>query len=189
MEESVNYKNLQIFPITDENAVGNVNYISLSEAIDKKIVTIIETGSVNELSITNKSDNYVFIMAGDIVKGGKQDRTMGEDYIIPPHIEKAPVKSFCVESGRWSPRGNEESNKFSSNSKALSSKNLKLAARKDKNQSKVWSGVREQQTELNENLEKEIKIDGYHSINNLKQLLSFIQQVSIWMIECFQFQL
>ena len=155
IEESVSYKNLQIFPIIDENAISNNSYITLSEAIDKKIVTIIETGSVNELSITNTSNYYIFIMAGDIVKGGKQDRTMGEDYIIPPHIEKAPVKSFCVESGRWSPRGKEESNKFSSNSKALSSKDLKLAARKEKDQSSVWSSVSDQQTNLNENLEKQ----------------------------------
>ena len=155
IEESVSYKNLQIFPIIDENAVSDINYITLSEAIDKKIVTIIETGNVNELSITNTSNNYIFIMAGDIVKGGKQDRTMGEDYIIPPYIKNAPVKSFCVESGRWSPRGREESDKFSSNSKALSSKDLKLAARKEKNQSSVWSSVSDQQSNLNENLEKE----------------------------------
>lgn len=155
VEKPVDYKNLQIFPIIDEEAVGNINYIPLAEAIDKGIVTIIETGNVSQLSITNKSDYYVFIMAGDIVKGGKQDRTMGEDYIIPPNVKNTPVKSFCVESGRWSPRGNEESNKFSSNTKALSSKDLKLAARKDKNQSKVWAGVSDQQTELNDNLEKE----------------------------------
>ncbi len=155
VEEPVTYRNLQVFPVTSSNAIQTGNYITLDEALDKNIATVIETGSVNELSITNNSDYYIFIMAGDIVKGGKQDRTMGEDYIIPPQVKKTPIKSFCVESGRWSPREEEKSSEFSSNTKVLSSKDLKLASRYEKNQSKVWSNVSNHQTKLNENLQEE----------------------------------
>ena len=55
----------------------------------------------------------------------------------------------CVENGRWTKRGGEDAANFSANTKVLTSKNLKLAARYGQNQSEVWSGVAEQQTKLN----------------------------------------
>ena len=39
-------------------------------------VQVVETGRVNELQIENTGDEEVFIQAGDIVKGGKQDRVL-----------------------------------------------------------------------------------------------------------------
>ncbi|MBN1951375.1 MAG: hypothetical protein JW801_09225 [Bacteroidales bacterium] len=155
IRSAVEYKNLQIFPITSEKAAQkDVEYLTLSQALKAEKATVHETGNVNQLSITNHSDEYIFIMAGEIVKGGRQDRTMGSDVIIGPKAENVPLESYCVESGRWSPRGEEESAEFSSSSKALSSRELKIASKVKKNQSEVWSNVDKQQNKLNENVSR-----------------------------------
>jgi len=51
-------------------------------------------------------------------------------------------------------RGDENPGAFSANTKALSSRKEKLAARYGLNQSEVWSGVAEQQSKLNENVSR-----------------------------------
>jgi hypothetical protein len=62
---------------------------------------------VNELIVENLSDEEVYIQSGDIVKGGRQDRTLGYDLIVPKKSGKVKITSFCVEHGRWSARGRE----------------------------------------------------------------------------------
>lgn len=144
--------NLQVFLIEGEAELGNKNYIPLSTAMEEEMVVVKETGSVNELSIDNKSDEYIFIHSGDIVKGGKQDRTMAYDVIIPPNAQDVALQSFCVESGRWEARENEAVDNFNSTTKMLSSRDLKMAAKYDNDQSKVWSNVSQEQQKLNYNV-------------------------------------
>src|SRR5262249_48600698 len=71
---------------------------------------------------------------------------------LSPLSGRVPLASFCVEHGRWTRRGEESPTAFSSNTKVLSSRREKLAARYGMSQSEVWSGVAEQQTKLNENV-------------------------------------
>lgn len=152
--EGTTVQNLTLFMITgNEKISGNV-YKTLSEAMDTKEVMVKETGSVNQLLLDNNSDDYIFIHSGDIVKGGKQDRTISYDVIIPPNSKDVALQSFCVEQGRWRQRGNETLSSFGSNTKMLSSRELKLAARHEKNQSMVWGKVSEQQDRLNKNLSR-----------------------------------
>ncbi len=152
--ESNTIENLQVFLIHGNAQLNDKNYTSLSTAMEKNMVTVKETGSVNQLSIDNNSDEYVFIHSGDIVKGGKQDRTLAFDMIIAPKEKNVNLQSFCVESGRWRKRSGEDVNKFSSNSNMLSSKNLRIAAKYNKNQSMVWSNVSKEQQRLNDNVAK-----------------------------------
>lgn len=149
---SFEYNNLQIFLITSHDEKINKNYITLGDAMEKGLVELKETGNVEELSVKNKSDNHVLINSGDIVKGGKQDRTVRYDIILPPNSGDIPLASFCVESGRWEKRGDEEVNKFSSNTKFVSSTDLKLAVKYKKDQSSVWSSVSDQQEKINTNV-------------------------------------
>lgn len=152
IHKSITVQNLSLFILTGkENIVGN-SYTTLSKAMDEKQVVVNETGSVNQLSIDNNSDDYVFIHSGDIVKGGKQDRTISYDVIIPPNSKNIQLESFCVEQGRWEQRAEETVVAFSSNSKMLSSRDLKLAAKHENNQGLVWSKVSEQKEYLNDKL-------------------------------------
>jgi len=149
------HRNLQIFLIHGETQLEGRHYATLSEALAKGMVVVKETGNVSELSIENRSkEATIFLNAGDIVKGGRQDRTIQDDLILETRSGQVPLPSFCVEHGRWTKRGAEDAANFSANTKVLTSRNLKLAARYGNNQSDVWSGVAEQQEKLNKNLSR-----------------------------------
>jgi len=150
------YKNLTIFLIQGKDEVSR-NYITLEEAMKQKKITLHETGSVGELSVDNLSSEYVFIMAGDIVKGGRQDRTITEDIVLNPGAKKVPLKSLCVEQSRWGGRGSESTAVFSSSEKTLSNKALKVAARTEQSQSKVWKEVADYQENMTKNAQAEVK--------------------------------
>lgn len=145
------HKNLTVFLIQGNDELDQKNYLTLQEAMDKKLVTVFETEEVNNLKVSNKSKKYtIFIMSGDIVKGGKQDRVIQNNYIIPPKTKKMNIVSFCVESNRWEKRDNEDVKKFSSSKKRISTKEIKLSIRKEKSQDNVWSNVEKTQNKLSD---------------------------------------
>lgn len=149
------HHNLQIFLIHGPEQIKAHKYVTLTEAMEKKLVVVHETGQVSQLAIENQSkDVAVFIHSGDIVKGGRQDRVLSFDVIIPPNSGKVPLSSFCVESGRWSQRGNEKAGYFASNSDMVSSRGLKIAAKRSRNQGEVWSNVAAEQQKLSYNLQR-----------------------------------
>ena len=140
------HENLTIYLVHGPDVLKNQFYLTLQEALDQKKVIVHETGHVQQLAIENISDrDAIFLQAGDIVRGGKQDRVIADDLIAMPKSGKIPINSFCVEQGRWTRRGGEASDRFTSSSNAVCSKSIKLAVRYAKDQSMVWSGVAEQQ--------------------------------------------
>ena len=157
IEGPYNHKNLSIFLIHGKNKVDADNIITLDEAIERKIIVVHETGNVEKLSVENKGDVHVFIQAGDIIKGGRQDRILRSDLVVKPKSGKIPVASFCVEQGRWSQRGNEKAGQFSSSKKAAVSKKLKLATKQAELQSDVWSEVAVMQKKLGSKLGESVK--------------------------------
>jgi hypothetical protein len=120
------YENLAVYFVHGESAGGPVP-LTLQEALAKGSVQVIETGRVNELQIENTGADAVFIQAGDIVKGGKQDRVLTVSLLLPAKSGLIPIASFCVEQGRWSARGREDQFKFSSAHEAMPSKSALLA--------------------------------------------------------------
>ena len=135
--------NLTVFLIRGNGDLKNQSPMTLQEALSKNKVRVHETGDVNTLQIENSSDAAVFIQSGDIVKGGRQDRTMQYDMILPPHSGMLPLPAFCVEHGRWSQRAAERADRFSHSDNALVGKDLKLAARQVGSQQQVWDKVAE----------------------------------------------
>jgi hypothetical protein len=145
--------NLAVFLIHGPDRVKGKAFLTLDEALGQKKAVVHETQNVNELSIDNLSaDEEVFIQAGDIVKGGQQDRVLAYDLVVPAGTRKMPLASFCVEAGRWTRRGAEEVTQFRSSAGALPSKELKLAARAEASQAKVWDEVRNTQQKLEKNV-------------------------------------
>ena len=41
---------------------------------------------VNRLVLINNSDRPLLLLAGEIVTGGKQDRVIGADRLVPPQV-------------------------------------------------------------------------------------------------------
>ena len=120
------HENLSVYFIHNLSSPGPVP-LTLSEAMEKGAVTVFETGNVSELSIENTGSAEVFIQAGDIVKGGKQDRVLTISLLMPPKSGKMPIASFCVEQGRWQARGREDVSRFASSNASLPSREAKLA--------------------------------------------------------------
>ena len=147
------YKNLSIFLIhgKDESKKGNI--LTLQEAMERNLFRVYETSEVNELEVENLSKEFdVFIQSGDIVKGGKQDRILAVSIIIPARSGRVKIDSFCVESGRWTKRGNEDSTKFTSSNDRIVTKELKIAANASRSQQEVWNKVSEAKASLGRNV-------------------------------------
>ncbi|HEU4768773.1 MAG TPA: DUF6569 family protein, partial [Pyrinomonadaceae bacterium] len=107
------YRELSIFLVHGPDEATRRFYTPLQEAMERKIVIVHETDTVNELAIENVSDTEeVFVQAGDIVKGGKQDRVLSVDVILPAKSGRLPISAFCVESSRWYQRGAESGDHF-----------------------------------------------------------------------------
>jgi hypothetical protein len=142
-------KNLTFYLVHGEDSLTGKTPLTLEEAMARKLVIVHETGEVNELSIENVSaSDEVFVQAGDIVKGGQQDRVLAVDLIVPARSGRMPIDSFCVESERWTPRGREPRAQFNSSAEYAPSKELKIAAKQSKSQSEVWDKVADSQKKL-----------------------------------------
>ncbi len=153
--------NLTIFLIHGDDQIKGKDILTLDEALKQKKVVVHETKNVHQLAIENVSGDEVFVQAGDIVRGGQQDRTIAFDMIVSPKSGKVPLGAFCVEAGRWTQRGKEAGGQFLSSYNCLASNGLKIAARKDgakiTNQAAVWDNVGKAQMALSKNLKTEVQ--------------------------------
>jgi hypothetical protein len=142
------HNNLTIFLVHGKDLLPGKNFLTLQEALAQKKVRVYETNDVNELAIRNLSNQDIYVQSGDIVRGGDQDRMISIDFIVPPRSGRMPIAAFCVESGRWSRRGNEQSAWFSSSDNAAATRELKLAAKSANSQEAVWEKVSVAQDKL-----------------------------------------
>jgi len=95
------------------------------------------SASVNKLYIQNISKDTIYIMAGEVVKGGKQDRVIAQDMIIPPNSKKIDLSVFCVEKGRWKYKDKSKFDGYFS----VASNNVRKTVIQKQNQSAVWEEV------------------------------------------------
>ncbi|MDW8344283.1 MAG: DUF6569 family protein [Verrucomicrobiae bacterium] len=142
------HENLTLFLIHGSDASDTAHYVTLKNALADGKVVVHETGSVGELLIENLlEDKDIYIQAGEILRGGRQDRTIGVDVVVPAKT-KIPFPTFCVERGRWGQRPGEAVHWFSSSEHYLASKRLKLATKLYMSQPLVWQEVARTQDKL-----------------------------------------
>jgi hypothetical protein len=142
------FKNLRLIPIrTKDNfrqIVGNMGYyISLQEAIDTDKVAISEvnkSGSVNTLLIRNLSQDTLFVMSGEILIGGKQDRVIASDMLIAPNSGQVKLPVYCVEKGRWKYKNDGNDEKFKEYY-GMANEHLRDIVDHQKGQQSVWNEV------------------------------------------------
>jgi hypothetical protein len=161
------HENLSVFLIRGDNKIEGKEFLTLQEAIDRKVAVVHETGNVGELFINNKHPKiYIYIQQGDIVKGGKQDRVISFDVVVPPKTKRLSLKSFCVEQGRWQKRGAESMAVFSLSDNQVVGNDLKLAANAFVGgQAVVWENVEKLQDKLSVNAAVDVqKLDSQTSL-------------------------
>jgi hypothetical protein len=100
-----------------------------------------DNAQVNTLVIENKGTVPILVLAGTVVKGGKQDRQIGEDFIISANTT-SPVDAYCVEHGRWNAErdGVSTGGTFKA-TKMLATSKVRAAGQHSRNQSGVWAEV------------------------------------------------
>src|ERR1700751_3217048 len=92
---------------------------------------------VNRLVLVNNSKRPLILLAGEIVTGGKQDRVIAKDRIVPSESDPIDLGVFCVEPGRWT----GVSAKFGYSGGVMVQPAVRAKAMADKNQEKVWAEV------------------------------------------------
>lgn len=97
---------------------------------------------VNTLVLVNNSDKPLLLLAGEIVTGGKQDRVIAKDRIVPAGSDPIDLNVFCIEPGRWT----EATPQFGVSAKSpamsmMAQPSVRAKAMVDKNQQEVWNSV------------------------------------------------
>jgi hypothetical protein len=149
-------KNLAVYLVHGPGAPRGKDFLTLGDAIDRRLATVKETGEVNRLRIDNRSDSDVFAHSGQIVKGGRQDRTLAFDLIVSAGSSGTPVEAFCVESGRWTGRSGESAGNFGQSSALVASYELKQAILEEASQSAVWNAVAAVQDNLGNSIRRNV---------------------------------
>ena len=98
---------------------------------------------VNTLVLVNNSNKPLLLLAGEIVTGGKQDRVIAKDRIVPAGSEPIDLGVFCIEPGRWT----ASSETFGASDKApahsfMVQPSVRERAMVAKDQQEVWNSVR-----------------------------------------------
>lgn len=141
----VSYRNLTLYPLILCGGGSRKNFLTLDEAMERSLLTIEEKGggNVSEVMVTNRSSMPVFIFAGEIIAGAKQDRIVRRDTLLAPCGGRMCLSVYCVEQGRW----HGESNRFKPaycNAGAYLRKITQTGA----SQAEIWDGVREKNRKL-----------------------------------------
>ena len=156
--DSITYENIAIFPVVTSSTHDTSAFLTLDEGLSSGDVVVSEQGaaglartrdgrpipapqntsgaSVNQLVLINRSKRPLLLLAGELVSGGKQDRVIGKDRIVPIGAPPLPLDVFCVEHGRWT-GGNSQ---FVS-SKTIVHPSVREKAAVDQAQTEVWSAV------------------------------------------------
>lgn len=157
--DPVAYENITIFPVVSSSTQDTSPFLTLDEGLSSGEVIVSEQGgaglartrdgrpmavpqyssgaSVNQLVLINRSKRPLLLLAGELVSGGKQDRIIGKDRIVPVGSEPLPLDVFCVEHGRWT----GASSQFGQ-AKTIVHPSVREQAAVAQNQSEVWNAVR-----------------------------------------------
>jgi hypothetical protein len=118
--EPIRNGSLTVFPVVASKSYPTGEFLTLDDGLRSGEVVVTEYGNirglvrrpnvpvieqqsarVNQLVLVNNSKRPLLLLAGEIVAGGKQDRVIGTDRIVPAESDPIDLSVFCVEPGRW----------------------------------------------------------------------------------------
>jgi len=174
--EPIQHGNLTVFPVVAAKSYPTAQFLTLDEGLRSGEVVVTEAGSVqglirrrpappirhdgaqvNRLVLVNNSTRPLLLLAGEIVTGGKQDRVIGKDRIVPPESDPVDLSVFCVEPGRWVATSEHFGASAAMYGGVVAGRNappppammaqpsVRAKAMADKDQNEVWAEVRKQQ--------------------------------------------
>lgn len=152
----ISHGDLTIFPVVSAKVHDTSEFITLDEGIRSGEVVVTEVGNlhstmqrrnpyvspnrgaeVNRLVLVNNSKHPLLLLAGEVVTGGKQDRVVAKDRIVPSESDPVDLSVFCVEHGRWI----ETSTKFDTHASVMLQPSVRMKAMAEQDQQQVWDAV------------------------------------------------
>ncbi len=181
--EPIRHGSLTVFPVVAAKSYATGEFMTLDEGLKSGDVVVTEYGNVrglmrrrptpavqresgaevNRLVLVNNSKRPLLLLAGEIVTGGKQDRVIGKDRIVPAESDPVDLSVFCVEPGRWvatsdhfgssgTTYGSKHSSGYAPSTAVggtmMAQPSVRAKAMGDKDQSQVWAEVRKQQQSM-----------------------------------------
>jgi len=130
---------LIVFWLTSAAPASRLTIETLEEARTSGALAITEraAATVPELVVDNRGKSHVLLLAGEILVGGKQNRVLREDILLPPLSGARPIGVYCVEQGRWNEGRRDFESKLS-----FADPNLRRKVYDKVDQQTVWSAVR-----------------------------------------------
>jgi len=178
--DPIRHGNLTVFPVVAAKTYPTSEFLTLDEGLRSGEVIVTEASSVqglirrhgtppihdgaqvNRLVLVNNSKRPLLLLAGEIVSGGKQDRVIGKDRIVPAESDPIDLSVFCVEHGRWVASSEHFGASEAMYGKAVGAPvpnapppmalmvqpSVRARAMADKNQQEVWDEVSKQKAAM-----------------------------------------
>src|SRR5439155_10680500 len=166
----IRHGSLTVFPVVAAKSYNAGEFLTLDEGLRSGEVLVTESGGlrplmrrrmhpvpvdgaqVNRLVLVNNSKRPLLLLAGEIVTGGKQDRVIGSDRIVPAESDPIDLSVFCVEPGRWVGTS-AKFNAPAASAGYMLQPSVRAKAMGDKNQQKVWDEVGKARMTMSETVE------------------------------------
>lgn len=152
------YENLRLYPILADDATVEAQSSlaaikTLADAMGERGFRVMERKQFgrqegawyNALTVQNKTGQPVFLMSGDVVTGGNQDRVIAQDQVIAG-VDVKNIEVFCVEAGRstyYDPQASVSEKEVAAfkGYYSVASPQVRQAVQRTGNQSEVWAAV------------------------------------------------
>src|SRR5580693_5202198 len=220
--DPIRHGNLTVFPVLASKSYPTGEFLTLDEGLRSGEVVVTEYGSlrglirrhpvqpavhsnaeVNRLVLINNAKRPLLLLAGEIVTGGKQDRVIGKDRIVPAESDPVDLSVFCVEPGRWVATSEHfgASESLYGNAKGgpvpnaappmalMAQPSVRAKAMADKDQNEVWDAVRKQKEDMTAQLtvagalptagNPEIsRVTSYAKVNENQEVRNYVDSVA-----------
>src|SRR5437660_236326 len=175
--DAIRHGNLTVFPVVAAKTHDTSDFMTLDEGLRSGDVVVTEYGKVqglvrgrdtrprtwddnviptrggpqvNKLVLMNNARRPLLLLAGEIVTGGKQDRVIAKDRIVPAESDPIDLDVFCVEPGRWV--GTSAKFALGSVTAGMAAPSVRGKAMGGKSQQEVWEQVAKTRDQLSASL-------------------------------------
>ena len=134
------HRALQVFWLHASPVAPPLGVATLEEARGRGelLITERERATVPALVVENRGKSHVLLLAGEILLGGKQNRIVTEDILLPPLSGPVDLRVYCVEQGRWS--ASDGGTSFGARG-TFAAPQLRAKVMERKGQREVWAEV------------------------------------------------
>ena len=134
---------LNVFWLHGAPAAAPLAVATLEEARGRGELVIAERdrAAVPSLVVENRGKRHVLCLAGEILLGGKQNRVVTEDILLPPLSGPVDLQVYCVEQGRWSVDARSGGGTSFGAQGTFAAPQLRAKVMERKGQAEVWREV------------------------------------------------